>query len=212
MIVKVQGILERVTEDQAHVSDGGITYAVMISRTVAERLTLTGMVGQEVTLHTMYYLEGGVGMGHILPRLVGFLNETDLEFFSLLITVQGLSVKRSLRALTIPVKDVARAIELGDTGTLKKLPEVGGKTVQKIIMELKGKVAKFALLREDELPVGPEAGTLDEFQHEALSILRQLQYNDAEADAMIRRMREQRPDIVTAEELIQELFRSQTGP
>ena len=211
MIVKIQGILERITDDQAHLSVGGITYAVMIPRTVSERLTVTGALEQDVTLHTMYYFEGGVGMGHIIPRLVGFLNETDLEFFSLLITVQGLSVKRSLRALTIPVKDVARAIELGDTGILKTLPEVGGKTVQKIIMELQGKVAKFALLREDEVPMGQETGPLDEFQHEAFSILRQLQYSDTEADSMIRRMREQRPDIITSEELIQELFRTQTS-
>ena len=97
-------------------------------------------------------------MGNLIPRLVGFLNQSDLEFFSMLTTVQGLSVKRSLKALTIPVKEMARAIELKNVSILKKLPEIGGKTAEKIIMELKGKVAKFALLREEEIPCFTAAG------------------------------------------------------
>ena len=164
-------------------------------------------------MYTMYYIEGSMGMGNLFPRLVGFLNKTDLEFFSMLITVPGLSVKRSLKALTIPVKDMARAIELNDTETLKKLPEIGGKTVQKIFVELKGKVAKFALLREDEILYAvankcPE----EEYQREAIEILLQLQYKESEAEILVRRAVDKRHDITSAEELIQEIFRNQLSP
>ncbi len=210
MIARITGILERVEPDEALVTTAGITYAVMIPRSVSERLVRTGAVGTEVTFHTMYYIEGGIGLGHLIPRLVGFLNETDLEFFMLLITVPGLSVKRSLKALVVPAKDVARAIELGDLAALRKLPEIGGKTAQKVVMELKGKSARFALLREEDLPAAEQA-PFAEFQAEALSVLRQLQYSVDEAEALIRQVTDRRPDIATAEELIQELFRSQAN-
>ena len=215
MIVRMSGILVSVTEDKALLEVNGITYAVMITRAVGERLIATGKIGKEVSLYTMYYIEGGVGLGNLIPRLVGFLNQTDLEFFSMLITVPGLSVKRSLKALTIPVKVMARAIELKDMSKLKKLPEIGGKTAEKIIMELKGKVAKFALLREEEiLQAGTLVGTEDEFreyQREAFDILLQLQYTESEADSLVRHITDSRPDITTSEELIQEIFRKQVG-
>ena len=151
-------------------------------------------------------------MGNLIPRLVGFPNKTDLEFFSMLITVQGLGAKKTLRALTVPVKELARAIELNDVATLKSLPEIGVKTAQKIIVELKGKAARFALLREDDMqvisrPDGMEA----EYQRNAVDILLQLQYSEAEAENLIRKTVKEYPEITTAEELIQQIFKSQMG-
>ncbi len=210
MISGISGKLVSVSDDRALVELNGITYTVMITRAVGERLIATGKVGNEVSFFTNYYIEGSMGMGNLIPRLVGFLNESDLEFFSKLITVQGLSVKRSLKALTIPVKEVARAIELNDLEKLKKLPEIGGKTAQKIIVELKGKVAKFALLREEEIPAGEIFGIPEaEYQREAVEILLQLQYSQSEAESIVRRTAASYPDITTSDELIQEIFRSQ---
>lgn len=210
MISGISGKLVSVSDDRALIELNGITYTVMITRAVGERLTATGKVGNEVSFFTNYYIEGSMGMGNLIPRLVGFLNETDLEFFLKLITVQGLSVKRSLKALTIPVKEVARAIELNDLDTLKKLPEIGGKTAQKIIVELKGKVAKFALLREEEIPAGEFFGIPEaEYQREAVEILLQLQYSQSESESIVRRTSASHPEITTSDELIQEIFRSQ---
>jgi holliday junction DNA helicase RuvA len=204
----VRGILDSVAEDHALVEVNGLTYGILISRELTERLITSGKVGQEVVLHTMQYIEGNVGMGNLLPRLVGFLSRADLDFFSLLISVQGLGVKKALRALVVPVKDVAKAIELNDVGTLKRLPEIGNKTAQKIVMELKGKVAQFAFLPEEEIP---EAyGTSDmaeEYMAEAFQILLQLQYSDDEAREMIRRTAKAVPEINTSEKLIQEIFK-----
>ncbi len=69
MIVMVHGILDSVTEDQALVEVNGLTYGVLISRDLMERLITGGKVGQEVTLHTMQYIEGNVGMGNLIPRM-----------------------------------------------------------------------------------------------------------------------------------------------
>jgi holliday junction DNA helicase RuvA len=209
MIVMVRGILDSVTEDMAQVEVNGLTYGILVSRDLMERLITGGKVGQEVTLHTMHYIEGNIGMGNLMPRLVGFFSKTDLEFFSLLISVQGLGVKKALRALTIPVKDVAKAIELNDVGTLKKLPEIGSKTAQKIVMELKGKAAKFAFLPEEKIPESFPTGEMEEeYMVEAYEILLQLQYPEIEAGDLVRRTAKAFPEIEAAEELIQEIFKN----
>ena len=208
MIVMVRGILDSLTDDQALVEVNGLTYGILISRELTERLITSGKVGQEVILHTMQYIEGNVGMGNLLPRLVGFLSRADLDFFSLLISVQGLGVKKALRALVVPVKDVAKAIELNDVGTLKRLPEIGSKTAQKIVMELKGKVAQFAFLPEEEIPEAYGiSDMMEEYMAEACQILLQLQYSDDEAREMIRRTAKAVPEINTSEKLIQEIFK-----
>ncbi len=210
MITKMCGKLVSSNTGKAFLELSGITYEILITKAVEDRLIATGKIGQEVTFNIFHYIEGNVGMGNIVPRLVGFLNETDLEFFSILITVQGLGVKKALKSLVIPVKKVARAIELNDTATLKKLPEIGEKTAQKIIVELKGKAAKFALLREEELSETMlEKDIADEYQLEAVEILRQLQYNESEAQDIVCRTAEASPNITTAEELIQEIFKKQ---
>jgi len=209
LIARITGKLVSVSDDRALVEVNGITYAVFITRAVGERLVATGKIGENISLFTMSYIEGNVGMGNLIPRLVGFPNESDLEFFSLLITVQGLSVKRALKALTDPVKEMARAIELNDMAALKSLPEIGGKLAQKIVVELKGKVARFALLREEDIPVYSTPDSREEYQQEAVEILVQLQYSRAEAESIVARTAASRPDITTSEALIQEIFRKQ---
>lgn len=210
MIAKICGTLASVNSGKALVELNGITYEIMIASSVEKRLLATEKIGHEVSFHTMHYVEGSVAIGNLIPRLVGFLNETDLDYFSMLITVQGLGVKRALRSLIIPVKEMARAIELNDLVTLKKLPEIGTKTAQKIVVELKGKVAKFALLLEDDLPFTDDTGDLKaEYQLEAVEILKQLQYDELEAKNIVNTTAEACPEITSAEELIQEIFNRQ---
>ena len=210
MIAKICGTLASVNAGKALVELNGITYEIMIASSVEKRLLATEKIGKEIVFHTMHYVEGSVAIGNLIPRLVGFLNETDLDYFTMLITVQGLGVKRALRSLVIPVKEMARAIELNDLVTLNKLPEIGTKTAQKIVVELKGKVAKFALLLEDDLPLTDVTGDPEaEYQLEAVEILKQLQYDELEAKTIVNATAEACPDITTAEELIQEIFNRQ---
>lgn len=223
MIVRIRGRLEAVTDKgtpacalltsgtpQAFVEVNGVTYGVLISPWTGERLVSTGMVGREIELSTLHYIEGGIAMGNLMPRMAGFLTESDLEFFTFLITVQGMGVRKALRALVIPARDMARAIEMNDLLTLKRLPEIGSKTAQKIVMELRGKVTGFAQLIEGEIPPAAPAGGLEEeYQREAYEVLLQLQYTDAEANELVVRTSRARPDIATSHELIQEIFRRQ---
>ena len=69
---------------------------------------LRPMVGRPVTLHTLEYFDGNPAYGQMVPRLVGFLTETDKRFFVKYISVQGIGIAKGLRSLVLPVGQIAR--------------------------------------------------------------------------------------------------------
>ncbi len=104
---------------------------------------LEGLVGGEVTFHTVFYLEGDASGGNLTPRLIGFADEQDRGFFQTFITVKGIGPRKALRALAVPASEVAAAIEAKDVKALIKLPQVGKRAAETIIAELAGKVGRF---------------------------------------------------------------------
>jgi hypothetical protein len=82
------GVLVGIEDDQALVETGGLTYGVLVCPAAAEQLTTSGLVEREVILHTLYYIEGGIGLGGLTPRLIGFSSRADLDFFQQLTSVQ----------------------------------------------------------------------------------------------------------------------------
>ncbi len=208
MIARLRGILRSIESGQVLVEVNGITYSLLTSALVEEHLTEAGLVNREVEFHIFHYIEGGVALGNLVPRLVGFLNEEDLAFFNLLTTVQGLGVRKTLRALVMPTAAIALAIEMNDILTLKRLPEVGAKTAQKMVMELKGKALSFVESGEREaFPSRAEASLTEEYQRETVEILKQLQYSESEALVLVARTSAANPEITTADALVQEIFK-----
>ena len=84
--------------------------------------------------------------GRMTPRLIGFLSEVEREFFELFCSVDGVGVKKALRAMVRPVKEVATAIEEQDAKLLSALPGIGPAMSERIIAKLRRKVPKFALM------------------------------------------------------------------
>ncbi len=205
MISRITGKLAQLRDDKATIERTGIAYDVMIPSGIIHRLR--GMRGKDVTFYTFHYLEGGMGASNAIPRLAGFLNEIDREFFEKLITVQGMGIRVALKALSAPVQSIARAIEMKDVPALVSLPGIGRRTAEKIIAELNGKLAKFALIREDEKL--PEPVAEPDFKDEVIEVLLQLGYASAEAEILLRRALSSDAHAETAEELIREIFKQQ---
>lgn len=73
--------------------------------------------------------------------LYGFQNQTELEFFEMLISVSGIGPKGALGILNVaPVEHLKEAIAMGDTAALTKVSGIGSKSAQKIILELRDKL------------------------------------------------------------------------
>ena len=126
MITKITGKLLPVAEDVATLRIGAFEYEVLIPEFT--RRQLQHRVGEEISLHTIDYLEGNPMQGRMTPRLIGFLSEVEREFFELFCSVDGVGVKKALRAMVRPVREVATAIEEQDAKVLSSLPGVGPAT------------------------------------------------------------------------------------
>ncbi|HBE69267.1 MAG TPA: Holliday junction DNA helicase RuvA, partial [Planctomycetaceae bacterium] len=153
MITQIAGKLVAVSDDVATLSIPPMQYAVMIAEYT--RRHLQSEVGGDVSLHTLHYLDGNVTSGgRLTPRLVGFLSTPERDFFELFCSVDGVGVKKALRAMTQPVQDTAIMIEQQDAKGLSGLPGIGPATAERIIAKLRRKMPKFALLVRRDTPEG----------------------------------------------------------
>jgi Holliday junction DNA helicase RuvA len=206
MIARIEGKLLKLTENSALIEVGSLTYEVMLPGYCVE--SISGKVGSDILLCTMEYYEGTPGGGNLIPRMVGFLNSREREFFGKYTSVKGMGVKKALRSLSIPIATLASAIEQGDEKTLLMLPGVGKRMSQQIIASLRGKLEDFAAGAEIARPAGTE---FTAFQAEALEILIAWGERRNEAMEMIDLACKKHPDIKTAEALVPLVYRLKQG-
>jgi holliday junction DNA helicase RuvA len=152
MITKITGVLSRVLDEEVRLQVGALEYAVLVPEFV--RRGIQGRIGQEVTLHTSHYFDGNPMQGRVVPRLIGFAHEAELDFFDLFCTVDKVGTRKALKAFVRPVKEIADAIQRQDAKWLTTLPGVGAATSEQIIATLRRKVTKYALMS----PPAAEAG------------------------------------------------------
>ena len=142
MINRIEGILESIEEASALVVVGEIAYGVAVP--AADIPDLYARIGQRVAFHTLHYLESQGQGSSFWPKLIGFRTASDRSFFELITTVKGIGVRRALRALTIPFARVAEAIVMKDLALLMSLPEIGRKTAETMVLELRDKMDVYA--------------------------------------------------------------------
>lgn len=141
MITKMTGTLVRVFDDEARVEIGPLEYQLMISEAVRRQVQMR--VGSEMTFHISEYLEGNPSGNRFVPKRIGFLSEAELDFFDLFCTVEKIGVKKALKAMARPVREIAEAINRLDTKWLSTLPGIGATTAEQIVTTLKRKVAPY---------------------------------------------------------------------
>lgn len=172
MITKISGAINRVHDDEVRLQVGAFEYQVLVPEFV--RRQIQGRVGQELTLHTSEYLDGNPMQGRVVPRLIGFLNEAELDFFELFCTVDKVGVRKAIKALIRPIREIADAIQRQDSKWLTTLPGVGAATAEQIVATLRRKVTRFALMAEPTPRLGDAAtatvidGNLIEDAYQAL--------------------------------------------
>src|SRR5438552_16308510 len=101
MITKITGRLNRVLDDEMRIQVGALEYQVLVPEFVRRQLQMR--LGQEITLHTSEYLDGNPMQGRVVPRLIGFTTEAELDFFELFCTVDKVGVRKAIKALMRPV-------------------------------------------------------------------------------------------------------------
>jgi len=208
LITGINGVIVSVGEDRIVLkTEGYLTYEVLVPRFMIRRLM--NKTGEQTDFFTYHYLEGGGGGSNMIPRLVGFASPEEREFFEKFITVPDIGVRKALRCFVVPTAEIAGAIESNDIKTLQSLPGIGKRSAQKIVAELGGKVAKFALIRTVE-DVADDVPAPVGIKEEVTDVLLQLGYSPREAQDMISKSLKEHPEISTAEELLKIVYSRQS--
>jgi holliday junction DNA helicase RuvA len=202
MISYLEGKLKRIYDDRVVLLVNGVGYDIMIPFYVLNELRKTTKPDDVLNLFISY----NQTERQPKPILVGFKNELDKDFFELFISVEDIGPAAAIKAITKPVRDIARAIEEKDIKTLKQLKGIGERKAEKIVATLKGKTAKYALI--------PETDTLTEIKEDFLKevesvLVSQLGHKLTEARKMINDAMKINPSIGSSEELFEEVYRGQ---
>jgi Holliday junction DNA helicase RuvA len=189
MFAYIKGELAEVGNNYVVIDVNGIGYQIFVSDLALKEI---GEVGRQVKLHTYYYVRED------LICLYGFLNREELRMFELLISVSGIGAKSAIATLSnITPSSFALAVITDNVATLKKIPGVGNKTAQRLILELKDKIkTEEAVAEAPETKLAIEE---DETVNEAISALKILGYTSKEIEKAMEHIS---TENVSVEEII----------
>lgn len=172
MFAYIKGTLEMKGNDFVVIDVNGVGYKIYAPLTTIQKL---GEIGTTIKLHTHYHVrEDNIS-------LYGFASAEELRMFELLIGVSGIGAKSAnvILANVSPSK-FALAVITNDVKELTKLPGIGAKSAQRIILELKDKLKSEEAMEDNSLDLGDVAVGGNNLQ-EAVSALQVLGYPQRDA-------------------------------
>ncbi|NLC55829.1 MAG: Holliday junction branch migration protein RuvA [Armatimonadetes bacterium] len=211
MIGYLRGNLMDLDEERVILAVGGVGYEVVMP--AIEMRALRARLGE--ALHDPDQMrEAEVDLyvyEHTADRqpttLFGFNQRLEKEFFRLLITVADIGPATAAKAMAIPVAELAAAIERRDVRALSALPGIGKRKAEQIVATLKGKALPFCLAPLPDLEEAPAPEQAEQFIQDVEQILiEQLGYKAHEAQGMIARALQRRPELADAQQLLEEIW------
>ena len=196
MIASLKGKLEGVTTESVIIDVNGLGVEAIVPTTVINRLP---KIDENVRLYTYLHVREDA------MQLYGFLEKEDLDFFKLLITVNGIGPKAAIAILSsMPTDILTFAIISEDTKTIEKAQGIGSKTAKKLVLELKDKVGIIKIPKNTDsenydnnvLTIGINS----EIKDEAVQVLTALGYSQTEAVKAISTV--EISEKMTSEELV----------
>jgi Holliday junction DNA helicase RuvA len=203
MIVRITGKIIEKKPQSIILENNGFSYEIFMPVITLSRIEENLTEDGHVKLITYHYHQ--VEPSRSIPVLIGFLNEIEKEFFEVFITVSGIGPKAALRALNMPISEIAAAINDADIDFLRTLPGIGPQRAKEIIAKLQGKIGRFGLLQDStaKAPKAEQKGLIDE----AIEVLAQLQYKKNEAKEMVNLALKKQPHIKDVEELLNIVYK-----
>jgi Holliday junction DNA helicase RuvA len=187
VIGRLTGVLLEKNPPQVLVDVNGVGYEVEVPMSTFYNLPATG---ERVTLHTQFIVREDAQL------LYGFATDRERTTFRQLLKVNGIGAKSALGILSgLSVEDLAQAITLQEASLLTRIPGIGKKTAERLLLELKDKLGFEASL--------PSGGTITaNTGHDTLNALLALGYNEREALAAVKQLP---PDVSVSDGIRQAL-------
>lgn len=179
MIEYIKGTLTEKEVTRVAIEAHGVGYNISIPLSTYEKLPETGT---NLLLHIHYLVREDA------HKLYGFLSKTEREMFRHLIGITKIGPKVALSVLSgITVDDLVNCINSGDSRRLEKIPGVGQKTAQRLLIELKGKVGSSLVSGISEGALAVNSGNL-KIRDEAFAAMVSLGYNDKQVQKAFARV------------------------
>ena len=201
MIARIAGLLLEKAVDSAVIDVGGVGYLVHLSAQSVARL---GPPGSTVTVRTHTHVREDA------LQLYGFATEEEETLFHLLVAVSGVGPKLAVNILSgMPAVELARAVVGGELARLTKIPGVGKKTAERLVLELRDKLKTSGLLAaSDTSAVTPSAGPAD---RQLVSALLNLGYRQGQVERAADAVRRSLGPKAPLEEQLREALKVLAG-
>ena len=171
MIGRLTGVLAEKSPPQLLIDVGGVGYEVDVP--MSSFYNLPGL-GEKVTLLTHFVVREDAQL------LFGFLTHDERRTFRLLVKISGIGPRMALSILSgLSVNELAQAVSLQQSGRLVKVPGIGKKTAERLLLELKGKLGDA---------IGAPPSVKNDAQADILQALVALGYSDRDAAAALKTM------------------------
>ena len=208
MIGRIKGQLIEKKSDNVVIDVHGIGYVVYVTEKTARSLTLDNQSG-DISLYSELIVKED------LLQLVGFLTQTEKDWFNLLRSVQGIGAKVALTILnTLDTDELLRAIRVKNELAFSSVSGIGSRMAQRLVVELSGRKDLIALEDEETGEIKDESSEQTigiikrkEIQQDALSALQNLGFKPAEAKSAIDKILTLK-DLNDASMLVKEALRS----
>lgn len=208
MIGRIKGQLIEKKSDNVVIDVHGIGYVVYVTEKTARSLTLDNQSG-DISLYSELIVKED------LLQLVGFLTQTEKDWFNLLRSVQGIGAKVALTILnTLDTDELLRAIRVKNELAFSSVSGIGSRMAQRLVVELSGRKDLIALEDEETSEIKDESSEQTigiikrkEIQQDALSALQNLGFKPAEAKSAIDKILTLK-DLNDASLLVKEALRS----
>jgi Holliday junction DNA helicase RuvA len=176
MIARLTGLVAEKSEDHAVLDVNGVGYRVQLS---AVSLSALPPPGEKISLRTYTHVREDA------LQLFGFASEEEEEAFRALIAVKSVGPRAAQNILSgIEARELARAVADGDVVRLTKVPGVGKKTAERLVLELKEKLV--ALARAAAPRAAPAQGPFDQLEQALLG----LGFKPSQAEAAVEALRD----------------------
>lgn len=176
MIAFLKGYIEEKKSDSVLLDVHGVGYKVEVSSQTFDQLA---SAGSEIKLLIYHHITDSD------QRLFGFVTSDEKGLFEKLITVKGVGPKLGLTILSgLPAANLISAITQSDAAALSRVPGIGKKTAERIILELREKLSELAGVSSATQPGGPQKGEMNE----AIQALEALGFKTREAEQAVMKV------------------------
>ena len=199
MIGRLRGSLAEMQPPYVLVDVGGVGYQLEVPLSTLARLPA---INEPVTLHTQQVVREDAHL------LYGFIEKRERDLFRELIRLSGVGPKLALALLSgLEIDELVRSVQRQDAAMLVKIPGVGKKTAERLLVELKDRISGWELLPGEPVRAVASSAPLpgNDAEQDALSALTGLGFKTSEALQAIAEVNE---DGLSAEELIRRALKS----